>query len=93
VDSGGVDPEIIEGRGKINDTEKFGTELMFHLMCLFGARARRPRGRSSSSDRVKNFLFSMSFRPALGPTQPPIEWVPGAVSPEVKRLRREDNHY
>jgi hypothetical protein len=35
-------------------------------------------GRSSSSDRVKNFLFS---RPALGSTQPPIQWVPGAERP------------
>jgi hypothetical protein len=25
-------------------------------------------------------LFSMSSRPALGSTQPPIQWVPGALS-------------
>jgi hypothetical protein len=30
--------------------------------------------------RVKNFLFSVSFRPALWSTQPPIQWVPGALS-------------
>jgi hypothetical protein len=29
---------------------------------------------------VKNFLFSTSCRLALGPTQPPIQWVPGALS-------------
>jgi hypothetical protein len=34
----------------------------------------------------------MSSRPALGPTQPPIQWVPGAVSPGVKRLEREADH-
>jgi hypothetical protein len=44
-------------------------------------RAGRPRSRSSSPSRVKNFLFSTSSRPALGPTQPPIQWVSGAVSP------------
>jgi hypothetical protein len=30
-----------------------------------------------------------SSRPALGPTQPPIQWEPGAISPEVKRPKRE----
>jgi hypothetical protein len=47
-------------------------------------RAGRLRGRSSSPGRVKNFLFSMSSRPALGSTQPRIQWVPG-----VKRSGRE----
>jgi hypothetical protein len=50
------------------------------------------RGRSSSTDRVKNFLFSTSSRPVLGPTQPPIQWVMGAVSPGVKRQGREADH-
>jgi hypothetical protein len=31
-------------------------------------------------------------RPALGPTQPPIEWVLGAVSLGVKRQGREADH-
>jgi hypothetical protein len=48
--------------------------------------------RSSSPDRVKNFLFSTSSRPALGPTPPPIQWVPGALSREVKRQGREADH-
>jgi hypothetical protein len=38
-------------------------------------RAGRPRGRSSSPDRVKNFLFSKSSRPSLGSTQW-NQWIP-----------------
>jgi hypothetical protein len=41
---------------------------------------------------VKNFPFSTSSGPALGSTQPPIELVPGAFSPGVKRPGREANH-
>jgi hypothetical protein len=37
--------------------------------------------------RIENFLFSTSSRPALGPTQPPIQWVLG-----VKRPGRETDH-
>jgi hypothetical protein len=49
-------------------------------------------GRSSSPGRVKNFLFSTSSRSALGSTQPPIQWVSGALSPGVKRPGREAKH-
>jgi hypothetical protein len=42
--------------------------------------------RSSSPGRDKNFQFSISFRPALGLTQPPIQLVPGALSPGVAKL-------
>jgi hypothetical protein len=40
----------------------------------------------------KNFHFSMSSRPALGPTQHPIQWVSGAFSLGVKRPEREADH-
>jgi hypothetical protein len=39
------------------------------------------------------FLFSRASRPALRPTQPPIQWVPGSLPPAVKRPGREsDTH-
>jgi hypothetical protein len=33
------------------------------------------------------FLLALASRPALGPTQPPIQWVPGVLSPGVKSGR------
>jgi hypothetical protein len=54
--------------------------------------AGRLRSRSSNPSRVKNFLFSTSSRPALGPTQPPIQWVPVVFSPGVKRPGREADY-
>jgi hypothetical protein len=38
------------------------------------------------------FLFTTASRTALGPTQPPIHWVPGALSLVVKRPGREADH-
>jgi hypothetical protein len=52
------------------------------------ARAGRPRGRSSSPGGENIFLFSMSSRLDLGPIQPPIQWLPRALSREVKLLQR-----
>jgi hypothetical protein len=52
----------------------------------------RSRGRSSSPSRVKNFLFPKSSRPTLRSTQPPAQWVPGVLSPGVKRPGREVDH-
>jgi hypothetical protein len=49
-------------------------------------------GRGSIPGRSKIFLFSVASRPALRPTQPPIQWVPGALSPRVKRSGRGADH-
>jgi len=35
------------------------------------------------------FLFATASRPTLGPTQPPIQWVPGFLTPGLKRSGRE----
>jgi hypothetical protein len=52
----------------------------------------RSRGLSSSPDKVKNFLLSTSSRLTLESSQPPIQWVPGALSSGVKRGGREADH-
>jgi hypothetical protein len=33
---------------------------------------------------AKDFFLSSVSRPALGPTQSPVQWVPGVLSPGVK---------
>jgi hypothetical protein len=42
--------------------------------------------------RPETFLFFTTFQAVLGATQAPIKWVPGAISKEVKRQGREDDH-
>jgi hypothetical protein len=39
-----------------------------------------------------NFLFTTVSRPALGPANPPIQWVEGKLSLEIKRPWREADH-
>jgi hypothetical protein len=37
--------------------------------------------------RQRIFPLASASRPALGPIQPPVQWVPGVLSPGVKRGR------
>jgi hypothetical protein len=50
---------------------------------VLGFDSRRGRG---------IFLFTTASRTALGPTQPPIQWVAGALFLGVKRSGREADH-
>jgi hypothetical protein len=54
--------------------------------------AGRPKDRISSPSKVKDFRFSTSSRPDVGPLQPPFQWVSGALSPGVKRSGCEVDH-
>jgi hypothetical protein len=75
-------------------TKCIATYIIFLIYYGLGQRSRysdwlragRLRGRSSSPGGVKNFHFSTSSRPALGFTQPSIQWVPGALSREGKAV-------
>jgi hypothetical protein len=51
-------------------------------------------GRSGFDSRrvLGNFLFDTMSIAALGPTQPLIQWVPGALSLGVKRQGREADY-
>jgi hypothetical protein len=50
-----------------------------------GSRVRFPAG-------AGNFSLPPRPRTALGPNQPPIQWIPGALSLAVKRPGREADH-
>jgi hypothetical protein len=50
-----------------------------------GSRVRFPEG-------LGIFLFTIASRTALGSTQPPIQWVPEALSRGLKRPGRETDH-
>jgi hypothetical protein len=42
---------------------------------------------------AKDFPLASVSRPPLGPTQPPVQWVPGVLSPGVKaRSGRDADH-
>jgi hypothetical protein len=45
-----------------------------------------------SRQGLENFLFTTAPKPALGLTQPPVQWVTVSLSLEVKRLGREADH-
>jgi hypothetical protein len=62
----------------------------FGRTCSDGLRAGRSR--LNSRQGKENFLCSTASRPALGPTQPPIQWVLGAPSHGAKQQRREADH-
>jgi hypothetical protein len=48
--------------------------------------------RFESRQKLGIFLLTTASRPAVGPIQPPIQWVPGALYLGVKRPGREADY-
>jgi hypothetical protein len=42
--------------------------------------------------RARDFSYSTESRPALGPTQPPVQWVPKALPTRVVQPGSEADH-
>jgi hypothetical protein len=87
-----------EASGCLRATRRYNTDRFkvyhwpLHNIHSDWLRAGRPRGRSSSPGRSKKFYSSMLSGPVLGPTDPPIQRATGALSPDVKRPRRDADH-
>jgi hypothetical protein len=63
-----------------------------HLMGALGYRLDDRGSRVRFPAGVGIFLFTIESRTVLGPTQNPIQWVPGALSLGVKRPGRKADH-
>jgi hypothetical protein len=62
---------------------------------LFGGPSQGATGWTAGAwfrQEQEIFLYFTVSRPALGPTQPPVRWAPGALSPRVKRPGHEADH-
>jgi hypothetical protein len=67
--------------------------LFYDAFCMAYRRVMGLRGGVRFPVEARDFfLFSTSFRPFLGPTKRPLQWVSEALSPGVKRSRREADH-
>jgi hypothetical protein len=65
---------------------------MIPLCCGRYSNGLRTGQAGLNSRQCKYFLFFTDSRPTLGPTRPPIQWVPVALSPGVKRQGGEADH-
>jgi hypothetical protein len=63
-----------------------GCEIARHSDGLLAGQTR-----FNSHHKYEIFLCSKTFRPALKLTKPPIQWAPGAFSPERRPVRETDH--
>jgi hypothetical protein len=90
-------PQNRSGRGSVTVIGEIQRQSWWlHLIFYTGicVRAGVPTGWTTGAQFlaaavVEFFLFATASKPALGPTQPPIQRVSETLTPEVKRPRRE----
>jgi hypothetical protein len=93
----GCDLLIMWGRSRLLIISYFREIWLISLNNVRGVRivqlrAGLPNVWSSSHGRGKMFPISVSSRPVMGSTQRPLQWVPGALFPVVKRQGRDVDH-
>jgi hypothetical protein len=82
-----VDRSVQNWRGMIRALQSMGRELgsSGSIVSDYGLDDRAIGVRSPAGQSI--FPLASVSRPALRPTQPPVQWVPGVLSPGVKRGR------
>jgi hypothetical protein len=90
VESSALLRRILRGGGLQRPAVPTGIIFVIFYSIVSRLRAERPEFGSWHWQGI--FLFPTASTPILGPTQPPIQWVSGALAPVVKRPRREADH-
>jgi hypothetical protein len=70
----------------------FKSKILDEIGIGMATRLRVGRPAFDSRQRLGIFLFTAVPGPAVGPTQPPIQWVTGTLSLGIKRPGREADH-
>jgi hypothetical protein len=105
LDSFMLNPRLLIFVSALKEIHLFNVHLHWFSLCSQDPTDISPKTGSASivtglmtgfrfPARVQIFLFSTAPRPALRPTLPPIQWIPGAIFPGVgiNRPGREDIH-
>jgi hypothetical protein len=80
-----MDVELLSYRQHIQLIMKSNVHIYYSTITL--------RSGFDSRRRQRIFPVASVSRPALGPTQPPVQWIPGVLSPGVKaRPGRDADH-
>jgi hypothetical protein len=70
----------------------FNITLPFTIAGVVKSVYRLGYGLEDLAGKMRYFLFATASRPALGATQPPVQWVPGSLPPGLKRTECEPGH-
>jgi hypothetical protein len=85
-----IDQFILIVWRKEGQTARFSrncAQMLSYNRIKYSVRLRTGRSWFDPRQRQRIFLPVSASRPALGLTQPPVQWVPGALSPGVKHGR------
>jgi hypothetical protein len=84
------------GKGPTNFEVNWPWKIYYPFSIYVGAGIATAYGLDDRGVEVRvmvgSRIFSTSSKPALGPTKPPIQCLPGALSPGVKQPGCEANH-